>query len=181
MFYLSIDFQVKTIPDWQQHDVIMRADVSAYGAPFVGAGLIIKQSNEHYLKWTWNSIRSFNFQNYSHVQPEYYRNSNLPQLGPYREYVWYWGPHQVGHLRPLYYPEPPVEGPLSFFDDKTIWLRLQRRGDVVTSWMSADGNEWKQIAKNKVFFDDDVEIGVWCGKIAQQEYVFHFEDFTIKQ
>jgi hypothetical protein len=176
----DFDFQVKTIPDWQQHDVIMRTDISAAGAPFIGAGLIIKQTDEHYLKWTWNSIRSFSFQNYSHVQPEYYRNSG-PQLGPLRNYIWYWGKHRGGQTRQLIYPEPPVEGPLSFFDDKTIWLRLQRRGDVVTSWMSADGNEWKQIAKNRVFFDDDVEIGVWCGKLAQQEYVFHFEDFTIKQ
>ena len=55
----------------------------------------------------------------------------------------------------------------------------QRIQDLMLAYAAAvDDND---MTAYRDCFDDDVEIGVWCGKLAQQEYVFHFEDFTIKQ
>jgi len=30
-------------------------------------------------------------------------------------------------------------------------------------------------------FGDEVQVGLWCGKLSKSDYEFHFEDFTIKQ
>ena len=62
-----------------------------------------------------------------------------------------------------------------------MWLRLKREGNVITAFLSEDGESWTLTSKMKVYFADEVKVGIWCGKLAKSDYVFRFDDFQIEQ
>jgi hypothetical protein len=83
-----------------------------------------------------------------------------------------------GHMA---FPDLAVEGTLQHFDHESMWLRLKREGNVITAFLSEDGESWTLTSKMKVYFADEVQVGIWCGKLAKSDYVFRFDDFQIEQ
>jgi len=79
------------------------------------------------------------------------------------------------------FPDLAVEGTLPHFHHESMWLRLKREGNVITAFLSEDGESWTLTSKMKVYFGDEVQVGIWCGKLAKSDYVFRFDDFQIEQ
>tara|TARA_Y100001960_G_C14772175_1_gene880750 strand:+ start:1137 stop:4268 length:3132 start_codon:yes stop_codon:yes gene_type:complete len=205
----DFDVSVKINPDWDLHDEIMIHEgigMSKWkGGPCLGAGLLIQQTEGHYLKWSWNSIGTWSRHVYSRITPEYViypivRNGPLAdfafgflqvedsqedELGLPPRYA----AHQLSLGAPLTfdrtkfmaYPNLAVEGSLSHFDHLSIWLRLRRQGNRVTAFSSKDGESWALVSDMNTHFADEVQVGIWCGKLCSSDYEFQFEDFTIEQ
>ncbi len=185
----DFDVRVKVIPDWEQHDWIMTRETfgsSEYrGGPDLSAGLLIRESLGHLFRWSWNSVDSHNLGGYSRITPEYlnssYGFSEQDQGG--MEGLDEDGASMLGDddimLFNTFSPHGPVFGSYKYFDSKFVWLRLQRRGNMVTSLLSTDGKTWKVTSKMRVRFGNEVQVGVWCKRLASSAYVFTFEDFQV--
>ena len=205
----DFDVSVKTSPDWELHDEIMVDEGIGtprwMGGPYLGAGLLIQQTEGHYLKWTWNSICAYSHEVFSSITPEYsiyprvrkgplsdfafdfyeVKDSNNEELGFPTRYsarrLSQWGPRTFNRTRLLAYPSLAVQGPLKRFDQLSIWLRLRRQGNTVTAFSSEDGEAWTMTSELKTHFLNEVQVGLWCGKLSKSDFEFHFEDFTLKQ
>ena len=201
---LTGDFtaQVKVVPDWPGHHRLMQqglarailSDAKDYGGPHLSAGLLVWEAEGHYLKWCWNSTASYTHQQYSLIQPEYFWYnktlagflndfelqhreslvSSIPSMSILSR-----SPQITNDL--MLFPETPTEAGLDFYDHEEIWLRLKRIGNEMISQISFNGEQWETISKKRVWFKENVNVGIWCGKLSAADYEFHFEDFTIKQ
>ncbi len=207
--YVKGDFEVsvKITPDWELHDEIMVNEKIGTGGwkggPYLGAGLLIKQTEGHYFKWSWNSIEARSTEVYSNITPEYFIYPKV-RKGPLEDFAFdfhevegskkvelgFPAQYAAGTLsipstfnqdRLLAYPDLAVQGPLKHFDHVSIWLRLKRQGNTITAFSSEDGKSWAMTSELKTHFVDEVQVGLWCGKLSKSDYEFHFEDFTIKQ
>ena len=68
----DFDIQVKVIPDWKKGDHISASHVDRIGGGFyLAAGLLVKQSPEHYLRWSWNLGYDRSQGPYSIITPVY--------------------------------------------------------------------------------------------------------------
>ena len=205
----DFDVNVKISPDWEFHDEIMVDEgIGAQGwkgGPYLGAGLLIQQSEGHYFKWSWNSIDARSLEVYSNITPEYFiypkiikgpladfafdfhekKDSRNDELGFPTQY----GAHSISKSVPstfnsnnlMAYPDLAVQGPLNHFDHLSIWLRLKRQGNTISTFSSADGESWTLTSEMNTHFDEEVQVGLWCGKLSKSDFEFHFEDFNIKQ
>ena len=194
----DFDVRVKVIPDWEQHDWIMTRETigsSEYrGGPDLSAGLLIQESPGHLFRWSWNSVDSpnlggHNLGGYSRITPEYLNFSNgfseqdlgiAGMEGSDEDGASMLGDDDI-MLFNTFSPHGPVFGSYKYFDSKFVWLRLQRRGNMVTSLLSTDGETWKVTSKMRVRFGNEVQVGVWCKRLASSAYVFTFEDFQVSQ
>ena len=200
----DFDISVRIRPDWELHDEIMTDECSGTrgyrGGPFLGAGLLIQQSEGHYLKWSWTSICSRSLQVYSRITPEYFiypfvKNDPLTDFtfnvhGTATERRLHWGgPNILSYgvssafdvSALTAYPDLAIEGPLRHFDHLSVGLRLKRQGKKITAFSSEDGESWTLSSEMNTHFADEVQVGIWCGRLSVSDYDFHFEDFTIKQ
>ncbi|MDB4863532.1 hypothetical protein OAI33_09605 [Pirellulaceae bacterium] len=203
----DFDISVRIIPDWELHDEIMVDEgiptAGWKGGPYLGAGLLIQQTEGHYLKWSWNSVCAYSHEVHSSITPEYFiypkvrkgpladfafdfvevKDSNNEGLGfPIRYSASRLSiPSTFNRDRLLAYPSLAVQGPLKHFDQLSIWLRLRRQGNTITAFSSEDGESWTLTSEMNTHFVDEVRVGLWCGKLSKSDYEFHFEDFTIKQ
>ncbi len=188
----DFDVRVKVIPDWEQHDWIMTRETfgsSEYrGGPDLSAGLLIRESLGHLFHWSWNSVDSPNLGGYSRITPEYWDFRNGFSVQDQGELMLADvmdedGSAMLDDDEPILFntfsPHGPVFGSYKYFDSEFVWLRLQRRGNMVTSLLSTDGNTWKVTSKMRVRFGNEVQVGVWCKRIASSAYVFTFEDFQV--
>ena len=123
--------------------------------------MLVKQSPEHYLRWSWNLGNHIQQGPYSIITPVYVSYND---------------------------PQTALAGSSRLFDGDAFWLRLERRGDTITALLSTDGNSWKVNSEIRVRFAPEVQVGVWCGKsptrvmtagYKSSEYEFHFEDFQV--
>jgi hypothetical protein len=182
----DFDVRVKVIPDWEQHDWIMTRETREFreyrGGPDLSAGLLIQVSPRHLFRWSWNSVDS-NSGVYSRITPEYLVFSSekteqvqgdlLESSGMGTSLI------DDSMLLNTFSPHETILGSYKYFDSEFFWLRLQRRGNTVTSFLSTDGETWKVTAKMRVRFGNEVQVGVWCKRIASSPYVFTFEDFQL--
>ena len=191
--------QVKVVPDWPSHHRLMqpglrRGDAKDYGGPHLSAGLLVWEAEGHYLKWCWNSTASYSYQQYSLIQPEYfwYKKTHAGFLNDFelqhRESlvssipsmsILSRSPQITDDL--MIFPDAPTEAGLDFYDHEEICLRLKRIGNEMISQISFNGEQWETISKKRIWFKENVNVGIWCGKLSAADYEFHFEDFTIKQ
>jgi hypothetical protein len=144
--------------------------------PDLSAGLLIQVSPRHLFRWSWNSVDS-NSGVYSRITPEYlvFSSGKTEQVqGDLLE-----SSGDDGMLLNTFSPHETILGSYKYFDSEFFWLRLQRRGNTVTSLLSTDGETWKVTAKMRVRFGNEVQVGVWCKRIASSPYVFTFEDFQL--
>ena len=80
----------------------------------------------------------------------------------------------------MLFPHPAIEGSAKYFDGDFFWLRLQRRGNTVTSLWSTDGESWRVTSEMRVRFGEEVQVGLWCGKLSKSDYLFTFEGFKLE-
>jgi hypothetical protein len=204
----DFDVRVKVIPDWQRHDQIMVGETYGSrgysGGPYLAAGLLIQQSPGHYLRWCWNSIDSHSHHRYSMMTPEYfiYSREHGAAREDYRvkydeirnaygeleaEFAlmeddsrFFMGLDPYAGDAGMLFPHPAIEGSAKYFDGEFFWLRLQRRGNTMTSLWSTDGESWQVTSEMRVRFGDEVQVGLWCGKLAKSGYLFTFEGFKLE-
>ena len=205
----DFDVRVKVVPNWELHDEIMVDEKIGTpgwkGGPYLGAGLLIQQSEGHYFKWSWNSIDARSLEVYSNITPEYFIYPKI-RKGPLADFAFdfheiegsrndelgfptQYGAHFISKSVPstfnsnnlMAYPDLAVQGPLKHFDHLSIWLRLKRQGNTISTFSSADGEAWTLTSEMNTHFDEEVQVGLWCGKLSKSDFEFHFEDFTIKQ
>ena len=183
----DFDVRVKIIPDWEQHDWIMTRETKGFreyrGGPDLSAGLLIQVSPRHLFRWSWNSVDS-NSGVYSRITPEYliFPSGNTEHVQGGLEKSGGDDSMLSGDdsmLLNTFSPHETILGSYKYFDSEFFWLRLQRRGNTVTSLLSTDGETWKVTAKMRVRFGNEVQVGVWCKRIASSPYVFTFEDFQL--
>jgi hypothetical protein len=178
----DFDVRVKVIPDWEQHDWMMTRETRGsgrwQGGPDLSAGLIIQVSPRHLFRWSWNSVDS-NSGVHSRITPEYslFSSGITEQVQGERGLLESSGDDSM--LLNTFSPHETILGSYKYFDSEFFWLRLQRRGNMVTSLLSTDGETWKVTAKMRVHFGNEVQVGVWCKRIASSPYVFTFEDFQL--
>ena len=201
---LTGDFtaQVKVVPDWPSHHRLMQQGLAHailfgakdYGGPHLAAGLLVWEAEGHYLKWGWNSTASYTHQQYSLIQPEYfwYNKTHVGFLNDFelkhRESlvsgipsmsILSRSPQITNDL--MTFPDTPTEAGLNFYNHEEIWLRLKRIGNEMISQISFNGEQWETTSQKRVWFKENVNVGIYCGKLSSSDYEFHFEDFTIKQ
>lgn len=121
------------------------------------AGLFIYESDSHYLRHERNRFIS----------------DRQPGVG------WSWMP-------PLYDREgqristwhSSKDGP---FHGGSTWLRMERSGQIVTTWMSHDGNQWIETGRHETTFAPTVQVGILAHGRSSQPTTFLFEEFSRTQ
>lgn len=65
--------------------------------------------------------------------------------------------------------------------DDFEWFRIDRRGTLVTCWVSHDGEEWQLVDQRSVQFSEPVHVGiVACSVIPQNAGTAVFEDVSVQ-
>ena len=126
------------------------------GTPFNGAGLLIWESKDNFLRLERNCYRAAN---------------DLYCYPPLIEH-WNNGEYKGFNSRPV-----PAD---EFFEGGSTWLRLSRRGDQLTASYSHDGTEWTDAEEMQAVFPDEVSVGVAALNTSNEPFLVGFEAFAIK-
>jgi hypothetical protein len=126
------------------------------GAPFNGAGLVLWQDDRNFLRLERNAWRVP-----ANAEPVCYP--------PLLEY------YEDGR----YLDTNPPAAPASFFKGSTTYLRLQRRGDSVSTAYSHDGQEWFPVKAIKVGLSGKVQVGIAAVSTSTKPFTVKFEGFTL--
>jgi uncharacterized protein (TIGR03067 family) len=68
-----------------------------------------------------------------------------------------------------------------FFKGSSTWLRLERRGETVTTWISHDGQNWIETGKLATQFPDRVYVGIAALSFSKAEFTAEFEEFSLRK
>lgn len=145
----DFEFRVKVTADFRPG-----AKTMGKGNPFQGAGILIWQDGDNYLRIERNAWRQGD--SYWCYPPlmEYWHN---------REYSG------------MNVPAVPAE----FFQGRSTWLKAVRRGNQVTISLSHDGIAWHDIRSFPVEFAPDVEIGMAALNTSDEPLTVDFDDLVI--
>ena len=87
------------------------------------------------------------------------------------------GEHGLGLLWRTKRGEPGVSQHLEGLSDAMSWYRLDRVGDTITAFCSADGEEWYPVDQRQVDLDEAVQVGLAvCSNIAGERTEVTFAD-----
>lgn len=125
------------------------------GRPFNGAGILIWQSEENFLRIERNA---------------FWVDDSLYCYPPGIEY---WHNSQYGGFN-----EPPSEA--QYFVGRSTWLKGRRQGPNVTVSISHDGKEWYEVKTVQVEMTDEVSVGVAAVNSSDTPFTVEFEEFTIE-
>lgn len=126
------------------------------GFPFNGAGLLVWQNDSNYLRLERNLWWDTTQGKHGCYPPlfEYFKNGQYMDTDP------------PGTLRP-------------FFQGRSTYLRLERRGQVITALYSHDGQQWRQVSEIVVAFPDRVSVGMAALNTSDKIFVVEFEEFKL--
>jgi len=125
------------------------------GQPFVGAGILIWQSEENYLRIERNA---------------FWANESLYCFPPGIEY---WHNRKYSGFN-----ENPTDA--TYFVGRSTRLKARRRGPNVTVSISHDGKEWHEVKTFQVEMADEVSVGVAAVNSSDAPFSVDFEEFTIE-
>jgi hypothetical protein len=131
-----------------------RATIPGY--PFNGAGLLLWQDEQNFLRLERNLW----------WVPEVGRHACYPPLVEYYQGGRYQGTNPEGILE-------------AFFQGRSTFLRLERIGNRVTAAYSHDGKVWTTAREIAVTFPKKVFVGVAAVNSSDQPFSVEFEDFTV--
>ena len=143
--------QVKVTSDFNPGDTS-----TGPGRPFNGAGLLIWQDENNFLRLERNA---------------YWVSKLLLCYPPLIEY-WRDGKYSGVNSNPTSADE--------FFKGRSTWLKLQRQGERMTASFSHDGDEWTVAREFKVDFPDEVSVGIAALNTSNSAFCVEFEAFEIK-
>lgn len=69
----------------------------------------------------------------------------------------------------------------TFFEGESTWLRIERSGKTLVTSISHDGEQWITTAVLKTEFPDTVQIGVHGICVADKPFAVEFQDFTLRR
>ncbi|MDB5342566.1 MAG: hypothetical protein JWP89_943 [Schlesneria sp.] len=152
---VSGDFavQVKVTSDFAPGTISTKSQ--GQGRPFNGAGLLIWQSEDNYLRVERNA---------------YWVDGELYCYPPLIEY---WHKSEDSKFN-----NDPTNTP--YFTGRSTWLKGYRQGKQMTVSISHDGKEWSEVKTFPVDFDDDLLVGVAAINSSNLPFNVEFEEFTIE-
>jgi regulation of enolase protein 1 (concanavalin A-like superfamily) len=126
------------------------------GAPFNGAGLLLWQDANNFLRLERNNWWHPNLNKYICYPPliEYYKDGNYQSTNP----------------------EATAE---TFFKGNITFLRLERKGNKVTASYSHDGKQWTAVKEISVTLPQTLHVGVSAVNTANQPFTVVFEEFQV--
>lgn len=124
--------------------------------PFNSAGLLVWQDEKNYIRLERNRWWAAEGNDYACYPPliEYYRDGVFQESNPTPTWA-------------------------SFFEGKSTWLRLERKGDVVTASFSQDGKKWRQAKRLKTDLAKQLQVGVMVVNTSTKELVVEFDGLKI--
>lgn len=151
---VSGDFtiQVKVTSDFLPGKKTTKA--KEMGRPFNGAGILIWQNENNYLRVERNA---------------YWVNDTLYCYPPLTEY-WHNGQGEG-------FNNEPTEA--TYFTDRSTWLVAERKGNNMSVWISHDGDEMTQERNFEIKMEHDVLVGVAAINSSDTPFTVDFEEFTI--
>ncbi|MGY8767450.1 MAG: DUF1349 domain-containing protein [Pirellulales bacterium] len=96
-----------------------------------------------------------------------------------------WTRSAVGEVKKVFasaeiYQDGSRTGSLNIeIPDTSVWLRIERRGDRISYWISADKQTWKRVAEKKAELKSTVKAGVFSMNVTKAETKFGFERFYV--
>ncbi|MEZ6130383.1 MAG: DUF1349 domain-containing protein [Planctomycetaceae bacterium] len=125
------------------------------GRPFNGAGLLVWQNEDNFLRLERNA---------------YWVSNKLMCYPPLIEH-WHDGKYAGFNSNPMAADE--------FFTGRSTWLKIQRQGERITASFSHDGMEWTVAKEFSVQFEDAVSVGMVAINTSDAEFRVEFESFQI--
>jgi RNA polymerase sigma factor (sigma-70 family) len=120
--------------------------------PFVGAGLVLMNGDQTYIRLERAAFRSDEVKTYT--------NWELREDGK-------WVLVGDADVKPL--------------KDRDTWLRLERKGDLICGFVSQDGKEWHQLKALEVKLPAKVKVGVAAGTTSTETFKPRFDLFQLTQ
>ncbi|MBS0207996.1 MAG: DUF1349 domain-containing protein [Planctomycetes bacterium] len=127
------------------------------GSPFNGAGLLIWEDAENFLRIERNAWR------------------NGDSCLCYPPLIEYWHERQYSGANKQ--PVPAAE----FFPEASTWLKATRRGNRITVFMSHDGKKWKEVRSLDVKLATELQVGVAALNTSDKPFRVEFDDFILRQ
>lgn len=124
------------------------------GRPFNGAGLLLWAGEKNFLRLERNA---------------YWAGERLICYGPLIEY-WREGEFAGGNRDPV---------AADYFQGRSTWLRLARKGSDVSLSISHDGEEWNEVRSVAVEMPREVFVGVAAINQADEPFKVEFADFKL--
>lgn len=121
---------------------------------FKGAGLLVWDSKQHYLRLERNFLNN-RYGQLCYSTPLYDRDGNRRNG------------YKVADA--------------TLFAGESTWLRIERSGKTFVTSISHDGEQWITTAVLKTEFPDNVQIGVQGLCIADHPFAVEFQDFTLRR
>jgi len=125
------------------------------GAPFNGAGILIWQNEENYLRVERNA---------------YWVGQE--RLFCYPPLIEYWRNREYSGAN-----EAPVD--VDYFKGKSTWLKASRQGKNVTVSISHDGKAWTEVKSIPVEMAAKLSVGVAALNTSDTPFKVEFEELTI--
>lgn len=152
---VSGDFtvQVKVTSDFKPGTKSTKPE--GQGRPFNGAGILVWQSDENFLRIERNA---------------YWVGDSLYCYPPGIEY---WRDRQYSGFN-----NSPTDA--SYFMGRSTWLKGRRQGQNVTVSISHDGTEWNEVKTFQIEMSDEVSVGVAAVNSSDTPFTVDFEEFTIE-
>jgi len=124
--------------------------------PFNSAGLLVWQDEKNYIRLERNRWWAAEANDYACYPPliEHFRDGVFQESNP----------------RPTW---------ASFFAGKATWLRLERKGEVVTASYSQDSEKWTQAKQLKTDLPKQLQVGVMVVNTSTKELVVEFDRLKI--
>lgn len=72
-------------------------------------------------------------------------------------------------------------GAASFYQGDTTWLHMERKGQIIHTWVSHNGKDWQHTGTITSQFPRSIQIGVDALNRSNSEFVAVFEDLSISQ
>jgi regulation of enolase protein 1 (concanavalin A-like superfamily) len=133
-----------------------RKSASFNTVPFNSAGLLVWDGERNYIRLERNQWWAEEGAQYACYPPliEYYRNGVFQETNP--DPIWN-----------------------NFFQGKSTWLRLERKGDRVTASYSHDGDKWTQARQFKANLATQLRVGLVVVNTSTKELKVEFDDFKV--
>lgn len=127
------------------------------GSPFHGAGLLIWEDDENFLRIERNAWR------------------NGDSCLCYPPLIEYWRDRQYSGANKV--PVPSAE----FFPEGSTWLKATRRGNRMTVSMSPDGKKWKDVRSFDIDLTTKLQVGVAALNTSDKPFRAEFDSFNLSQ
>ncbi len=124
------------------------------GNPFNGAGILIWQDNDNYLRIERNAWREDD------------------SFWCYPPLIEYWRDHEYAGMN-----VPSV--PAQFFPGESTWLKAVRRSNQITVSLSHDGTNWQEVRSFAVELAAEVQVGIAALNTSDEPFVVDFENLNI--